>query len=632
MTSNYLNVFLWGLLVFASYIGYGELIKRLLKNPKLNDVGWGIKASLGLSLTAVFGGALMVFRFADVVGLTFITLIGCFMQAYFCLEKKLNFEILKLPREQKKSPLIIFNQENFFIILLFLFAAFSYATSVAWPFQYDPNDDWVAYLTFPEKILQTGTLIEPFSQRRIMGLCGQSLLQAQIMIVGEPENGQLLDKGFGMLLLFGLMLEATRAVPMRWQWLRFLVILVSLAASVPRINTASGLLGVALMMALLVITNRLLDFKLWSFRVVFPLGLLLACISSLRPTFAMVGGLIFAVFFIWRAISASKSDKVFSIIALVKIGAITFLLLLPYMISSWESSRTLMFPFMNGNASPEYIFYNTKKGILSDLNVAFQIIAMPEMAVMALGLLLAGMLPGETRRLAISAASVALFMALLSAAKTSGTTPIDMYRYTYPIFAFAFFWIIARCVAKPDKENLFSGPVLAGIATALFMVAHLPAASNEIQTRIASIPQQIQGFKFSVAQLEPEYRQLQNLVPVNERIFAIVDAPYLLDYKRNKIENMDHTGYASPFPGIPSGKGADELKRYLTSLGFRYILAVDFDYGVHLYSRKIMEHTPRPEFRKWGRNVALDIMNNLDKIGEDTTIARAGHCRLLKIQ
>ena len=143
----------------------------------------------------------------------------------------------------------------------------------------------------------------------------------------------------------------------------------------------------------------------------------------------------------------------------------------------------------------------------------------------------------------------------------------------------------------------------------------------------------MKGFKFPVAQLEPSYRQLQNLVPAGEKIFTIVDAPYLFDFERNPIDNIDSIGGASLPPGMPFEQGPEALKRYFLSLGYRYIICVDFDNAVLLYTRKLWENHPRKEWyfkEVWGR-YALDFMGNLDNIADWHTKAKAGNCRLIEI-
>jgi hypothetical protein len=91
-------------------------------------------------------------------------------------------------------------------------------------------------------------------------------------------------------------------------------------------------------------------------------------------------------------------------------------------------------------------------------------------------------------------------------------------------------------------------------------------------------------------------------------------------------------GCASVPPGMPIGKGSAALKDYLTGLGYRYVLCVDFNNAVFLYSRQAMLNHQRPEYKEWAKNVSVDFMDNMDEIAKNTTLARAGNARLIKLQ
>jgi hypothetical protein len=525
----------------------------------------------------------------------------------------------------------LFTQWDIFVLILSSIALISYSTSIFWPFQYDQNDDWIAYLSFPEKILQTGTLIEPFSARRILSLCGQSFLLAETMVVAHPESAHLLDRGLGILILLGLMIEATREAPKRWFWLRFIIVLTVLTISVPRINTGTSLLGIALTLALLHAISRGTAKKRWYIGDSLFAALPLAAASSMRPTFAILGGGVCAVYFGWRALAAPARFRFRELVPLFQTGVLTFGLLLPYMILSSISSNTLMFPFVTGNAVPEFIYWPTKQGLAADISVALQLIVSPQMIVIFIGFLLSATLAGEARRLAISCSVVAFLLIITSSANISGTNYLDMYRFCFPLAAAPFFWILTHCLLVPDKEKLFSAPVSAGLAVAIFLCAHLSDSSKELQTELALLPKISEGFTFEVAQLKPSYDRLQSMVPEGEKIFAVVDAPYLLNYSRNTIDGVDVIAYASPPPRMPFHEGPEPLRKYLAALGYKYLLCVDFGNAVFLYSRKAMENHPRPEYREHARKYVLDFMNNVDAIADWNTIARDGNVRLIKL-
>ena len=641
-------------MIFASFWGYGEALRSALKRPEFEDLGWGLTAAWGMAVTLAIGGVLMMLSLAKAPILTGVVLTGLglgiyFLSAFLTLSPtpkttSKTYKPLASKRSREGKAKGLSNQKasgveriSFPIlvshIVLWSVTILAFASSIAWPHQIDPNDDWIAYLMYPEKILQTGTLIDPFSLRRITALGGQSFLQAIIMIVGEPENGHVLDRGFGALLLLGLMLQATRDVPKNLWLIRFIIIFTSTAVAVPRIHTGSHLLGFSLLLALIMTFSRLLNLQKWSLSACIPVAMVLAGASTLRPMFAMAGGGMIVFYFILFSFQPTERNRIAAWINLLIIGGVTFTFIIPYMILSWRSSGTPMFPFSSGYGNSQMMFGSLKETGLAHWAAALKFISFPEIAAMAVGLVVVGILQEKQRLLGIAAALSGFGMVFLSAFKMSAADVYDVYRYTFTLVAFPLFWILARATATIRKRWSYIGPALAGVAGGLVLAVHFPSIAREFHAEALSIPIEMKGFKFPVAQLEPSYRQLQNLVPAGEKIFTIVDAPYLLNFKRNPIDNIDSIGGASLPPGMPFEQGPEALKRYFLSLGYRYIICVDFDNAVLLYTRKLWENHPRKEWyfkEVWGR-YALDFMGNLDNIADWHTKAKAGNCRLIEI-
>jgi hypothetical protein len=636
METNFFQILLWSAFLSIGYYGWGGLLLTALSRSEFSELGWAARTALGICASVLLGSALMVFRFANTAGLTAMALAGFCFGAFYIFEK-ISTALLseKKPVKRKKAMQEKPDLGWLFLLIPGVFAALAFATAIFWPLQYDPNDDWIGYLSFPEILLQTGTLIEPFSQRRIMGLCGQSLLLAQIMIVAPPESAHLLDRGFGVLLLFGLLVEATRQTNPRWQWLRALVILAAVTASVPRINTASSQLGIALIFAFALVVSKLQEEKTWSWWQSLVPALVLAGASSLRPTFAMAGGGVLIFYILWRMALKTPKSEPSSSLPLIKTGALTFALLLPLMIVSWESSRTPMFPFFKGNAVEKYLYADSGQGFLIDARIALEFMASPEIIVMLAGLVLAFFLSGETRRLAVCVASIGLLMVFLSTAKTSGTARswvMDLYRYSFPFAAFGLYWVLAKFVEMNPGGKWFRHPALAAVALLIFWSTQFVPAVRELQIQWQVLGKLNEGFKFQVTQLEPFYKQLQMQVPRGEKIFAVVDAPYLLDYQRNLISNVDVVAYASPEPGMPFHSGPKALEKYLVNLGYKYILAVDFNKAIFLYNRTVMENHPRPEYKEFSKKYVVDFFDNVDAIAGNSTIAANENCRLIKLE
>jgi hypothetical protein len=261
-----------------------------------------------------------------------------------------------------------------------------------------------------------------------------------------------------------------------------------------------------------------------------------------------VGGA-FAVFYFWNALSSAPKEIVSRVLPLFKTGILTFVILTPLMIVSWESSGTPIYPPFPGNLVTEFMTFNTGKGFLADSLITFQWLAMPELLVMLLSFPLVFFLKASMRKVLFSFfiifISICYFIGINSSA-SAATWNYDFYRFCFPMFFTAFLWVLSENVSQ-RQESVFFGPcTLTGVALAIFSIVQFVPALEEFKVKFAVLPSQERGFRFSASALKPYYEELQNKVPKGQKIFAVVDAPYLLDYTRNPISNVDNIASASP--------------------------------------------------------------------------------------
>jgi hypothetical protein len=317
-----------------------------------------------------------------------------------------------------------------------------------------------------------------------------------------------------------------------------------------------------------------------------------------------------------------------------KAGVLTFVFLAPLMAVSWESSRTLIYPLMAGNLMPDVQFVKTGMGFLGDAKVVLSFILMPEVATMILGMGLVFLLQSQPQKLASATAGIAVCLVILIAFNTTGTATtwnMDFYRLAFPILAGSFFWILAKCVESSDTKGFFGCQIMACIALIVFFWPQARSTAQELQAQLEVQKRQELGFKFQSSALQSYYKELQDRVPAGEKIFAVVDAPYLLNYSRNPIWNVDNIACASPPPGMPFQQGPLALKEYLSDLGIKYLLVVDFERAVFLYNRQAMENHPRLEFRDFSKKYIVDFFNNIDALAKEKRIAQNANARLIWI-
>jgi hypothetical protein len=70
------------------------------------------------------------------------------------------------------------------------------------------------------------------------------------------------------------------------------------------------------------------------------------------------------------------------------------------------------------------------------------------------------------------------------------------------------------------------------------------------------------------------YAALQRAVPEHSTLLVMLDQPFRLDFKRNRIFSWDAPGQVSPPPHLPY-EGPEALARYLLGQGVRYVAYCD---------------------------------------------------------
>ena len=221
---------------------------------------------------------------------------------------------------------------------------------------------------------------------------------------------------------------------------------------------------------------------------------------------------------------------------------------------------------------------------------------------------------------------------------------LDQYRFLYPILAPSAFWFIAAVLKKSAAENSADSanepirmPIAASIAALLvFMVVNASQGGKELGEQVKGLPDQIKEVKpFFDPSLKQAYADLQGLVPPGEKILTMVDASYWLDYKRNPMFSINAVGGSSPPPGLPFEQGPDALASYLKGLGIRYVIAVDFDNAVLLYTRKLWNESTRPEwfYTSIWKPRFNDFMDNIDALAaqDGRLLGKAGNARLIDL-
>ncbi|MCX6845751.1 MAG: hypothetical protein NTU84_04180 [Verrucomicrobia bacterium] len=591
MHPAYFPVFFWSLFIFASFLGYGETLRRALKRSEFEGLGWGLTAAWGMAVTLAIGGFLMVFKLAIAPILIAVIVLGA---ALAVLHGVTHLMVGRFSLSSFRLSLAD--------LVLYLLAALAFASSIAWPNHVDPNDDLICYLMLPEKLLCTGTLIEPFSFQRAGTYGGQAILQALVMIVGAERNGHVPDRGIAMVMMFGMLVHATRGLRGQQAIVRFLLLFAFWFVPVPRISTHGAIDGGCLLIAMLITRELLLKANSKNLLGYIPVGLLLAGACCIRPTFTVVAGTILSALLIKDMLSAikSKSSALRTLMPYSVVVGSAIVFLLPFMLVLYESNGTPMIPPFSGYVSKAYQTY-AFNDFWKDMG-----------------------------------AVIAFY-----------TTP-DQYRFIYPILVPIALWLLSELLqntaqqkpAKSTKSTPLTERVLlpvgaASISLLAFILVNAGQGSRELREQFVGLPKQVEEVKpFFDPNLKKAYESLQNLVPPGEKILTMADASYWFDFKRNEVYSINAVGSSSPPPGLPFDQGPQAFAKYLKSLGIRYVIAVDFDNAVLLYTRKLWTETTRPEwiYSQIWRPRFLDVMANFDALDkEGAVVARAGNLRLFDL-
>jgi len=641
---GYFPVFFWSLLILVSFWGYGELLRRRINRPEFADIGWGLTCAWGMSVVLALGGLLMAFGLAKAANLTVVVLFGVAAAVCYLAGNLTTKDTKSTKGKQGKTkpgpsgfhfPLSAF---RFSDLVLYALAALAFASAIAWPLQVDPNDDVVCYLFYPEKILQTGTLIEPFNVRRMGTYGGQALLQALVMIVGAEKNGHVPDRGFGMLMLFGMLLHLSKGIPRSLGLLRFLAVGCLFFVSVPRINTGSSLTGAAMILALLLTLSKLPSPIRAGWTSYLAPALLVSGAGTLRMTYLLCAAGIVTLEPLIRHWTSNRRwldnlKNAFACVWPIALGA--FVLLIPWMAVLWQSNGTPMYPPFSGTMNPEFTILGNKGGPLFDAAHGLALLLTPEVLVLLFCFGLASF--ARNRPLAYAAVALTVFASWFTAYKFGVAMLSEGYRYTFPMLIPVALWLLISSLRQEDSEDTppawqaFLPPTL---VLGLLLALNLPSAGRELGIQAESLPQQLVSRDPLVnPALTNAARELQNYTPVGSKLFVAVDTPYAFDFARNEIFTADMPG-GSAIGKWPLDQGPTVFEKYLSGLGFKYIIASDFDNAMLLYTRKLWKTNQRPEwfFKEVNGKYFLDFMENVDAIAKTgRVVATAANLRLIEI-
>jgi hypothetical protein len=575
----------WGLLLLLSFVAWGRVLVRAIHGAAIRDTppafGWGLEGSIGMAVTLVVFGVLACLHLVSVATIALWSAAGPLAAA---LTRAVVAESTPGPRPDWRARVRAASRDPAAVALslgfglLGVLAVLHYAGSVM-DVKFNTFDDQMAYRDFARQFLDTGTLYEPFSYRRVGAFGGQSLLQAMVLAFSDRDRLHLFDNGICVLLIYGLIL-GFRGDGRRTSRAAALVAgLLLLTLPYTPHNIASALSGVLFFLALF----RLFDdssFETGALRSNALLaGLLAAAVCTLRQNYlsAAVGFVAFVYLAcIWSPGERRRSDwfKAGVTSALAMLG-----FLVPWLVLSTIAARTPFYPIVRGNMRPDFGIIG-KVSWAEELRWALENLVFDKpISTIALFFVAAALLPFVRRNRAVhafmfaNAWAFALMMHFFQTFNDAGS--IARYYLGFSV-AFCFAAALRAVGAAAWRPRNWRGL----IATAIVLAAVGIQIIKAEDTVLGLFRKRLTALQTLVRQRGPAppsphealYTRIQASVPPGEPMLVTLDHTYLFDGKRNEILNYDHPGAVGPRGGPPCFQGPEAFARYLKSLGIRYLV------------------------------------------------------------
>jgi len=564
------------LLTYLSLAGWGSVICRLLRLKAQFEIG--MLSALGLAASAIAGG------FLSLGGVSGPTLLRLYLMAGISA----LIYILVFDRKTFASPGFIFlkglvkNRLAFALaILAVMLIVLSIAASTNKPF--NAHDDYHAYLVFPRKILQTGGLgADPFSERRMVALGGQSFLQALLLGLTNLKYINVLEGGLGWLILITLVAGhgiRRNLPPVFWLGLVILLHFVKLPMANASSTLTSAALFLALMRSFFVNTEESLPTR------ILLNGLIVAGLCSLKSSNFIGAAILLVAFYLFGTRRAILPRLVELLLVVLSIG----IFLSPWMLDSYLSSGTFLYPIFgrgyHGSSYGPFPPVSTGEFAWGWFYDAFKFILFNKRFVLGLVMIFFIVKYNRLEPLPQKLPIIIFAGAWVSATIIALTSGIN--RYGFPVTISCLILLIIECFAAApanQRSPSWHHHRLAKMAVLMifFLVICWPKGIGQFRARAARLSHPPSRWTEKDA---GRYANLQKAIPPGASILVRASKPFLLDFHRNRVFIIDWPGGASPPPGMPLEDGPEKLADYLRSQSIQYVIYTFGDEAGYPYAK-----------------------------------------------
>lgn len=568
---------LWAAYLLAALTGLGALLNRFILPGEPLD--WGLRAAMGLAVAVAVGGfANLTWSVSPPLVLALLA-VGLGSLAADAPWRRLagawGARLVSGGVAGSVLPLLLLALVTALALLqLMAGVAGSVETVVANP-PFDLHDDLEAYLVFPLKMLELGSLgPEPFEARRMLSLGGQSFLQT-LVLVSLPLRGlHLLDAGLALVTLLGLVWGGARRRGLEaWAIGLLLLLVLALPHLDMRGNTSSLLTGAVLLLA-------------W-YRLASDAGL------GPGPRAAVAGALVGAALAVTKStlIPAAVGFFLASSTALVvrapdrrracREVALTALLVgvlvLPWMASLLASSGTLLYPLL-GRGFYGGVYNGDFAGVRGDFALAFADL-LGSLVEVLVQLLPAILLPlflrdRSPRAPALALTAAALLEAALLVAAGDPNLSRALSRYLFPVGTAASLGLLLSAFDPTERteRGRVGVAAVAGLVVGLTLLTARPDRLQRLYRQVAvNATAALDRADLADPRARAAARELQAALPPGSPLLATLSSPFLLDPGRQPLMVMSLPGMSSPPPGLPVRSGGEAMAEYLLGQGIRHL-------------------------------------------------------------
>jgi hypothetical protein len=339
----------------------------------------------------------------------------------------------------------------------------------------------------------------------------------------------------------------------------------------------------------------------------------------LKSTLIPAAGIMLAGSFLFRASRPGKKGRDIREMALI--SGLIAMFLLPWMLSMYRSSGTLLYPILGRGYNG---FGHAAYGAIPEASVLapqrlLHLIGSAVLEPSSIALLVIGTCYLAGGAWLTDRSGVGLFL-FAGAFVGKMALALIMQGWWVDRLSFAFVFsailiLLTEVLSEVPDSGIFRQWTLAAAAAAgIYAGGNWNSAIEMYRDSFKQAYSAMRGNASLISEVDRRiYRQFQQSTSAGSTILAKVENPFLFDFNRNQVFVVDSAGPGPP-PGLPLFKGAESLAAYLVSHAITYVAysygaTPEFSRGL---ARVFLPGQP-PGIRVGGEQTA-DFLRSLDEL------------------